>query len=572
MNKNLKKAVALLLTVLMAAAMLVPATAAGVPSKEWCDDPVIYIAGDSGDIYYENDTKTFRIDNLFSSSDDEDSDNSKIWEAVANICLPFILEGIAFDKWDNYYDAVEKEIGDLFEAIRLDGNGNVPEGSDSGIGKRAESENAYSMTHDRYERGSEGYGKYGERNYYFYYDWRLDPIEIADQLNEYIEGVCKSTGRSRISISCKCLGTNVVLSYINKYGSDRIKGLGIDVATSKGSEFISGALSGDFGIDGNALARFLRDVEFYYGFEISPVITSTIELLSNTGVLEKMTDVAREQLYDKIEYGIVSALATATFLTFPSYWALVSVEDFDDALYYVFGEKDSEKYKKYEGLIEKVTYYNDTVKVNIDDILASTKQVGADGKSVNLCIVSKYGTQLVPIVEDGSVLGDTFVSVNRSSFGATTSTVYDTLSDEYIASRTAEGKEKYISPDNKIDASTCLFPEYTWIVKGCKHSTYTPEEIRLLLTVIDADKQLTVDDFDWSQYIIYTPSADDSLGEWGTFSKMTKENCNIEQWEANSTLEKPQTKQERIFTLIASLLKWLTTIFQLITQLIGSAN
>lgn len=568
MNKNLKKIVALLLTVLMVAVYILPASAANVPTKIWCDDPVIYIAGDSGDIYYENDTKTFRIDDLFSSSGDEDDDNSKIWEAVANITLPFILEGIAFDKWDNYYDAVEKEIGDLFEAIRLDGNGNVPEDSDSGIGRVAMETNAYSMTHDRCSTSPESYGKYSERTYIFNYDWRLDPIEIADQLNEFINGVCASTGHEKISISCKCLGTNVVLSYINKYGSSKIKGLGIDVATSKGSEFISGALSGSFGIDGNAIARFLKDVEFYYGFSISPVITSTIELLANTGVLDKMTDVAREELYCKIEYGIVSALATSTFLTFPSYWALVSAEDFDNALYYVFGEKDSKKYKQYEGLIEKVTNYNNTVKVNIDDILKSTK---SGGNNVNLCIVSKYGTQLVPIVEDGSVLGDTFVSVNRSSFGATTSTVYDTLSDEYIEKAVSEGKGKYISPDKKIDASTCLFPEYTWFVKGCKHSTYTPEEIRLLCTVIDANEQLTVDDFDWSQFVIYTPSADDSLGEWGTFSKMTKDNCNIEQWEANAELEKPQTKQERIFTLIASLLKWLTTIFALLSQLINSA-
>lgn len=561
MKKSLKKAVALLLTMLMVLPLALPAAAINKPTKEWCDDPVIYIAGDSGDIYYENDTKTFRIDNLFSSGDGESDLAKKITEAAVNISIPFILEGLTSDKWDNYYAAVEKEISELFSAIRLDGNGNVPESSDSGIGKKAEAENAYSMTHDRATDG-----KYHERSYYFYYDWRLDPIEIADQLNEYIEGVCKSTSRNKVSITCKCLGTNVVLAYINKYGSSRLKGLGIDVSTSKGSDFISGALSGDFGIDGSAIARFLKDIEFYYGFSISPVITSTIELLSNTGVIDSLTDVARKELYSKIEYGIISAIATGSFLTFPSYWALVSQEDFDDALVYVFGEEGSAKRKEYAGLIEKITNYNDTIKVNIDDILASTKK----DDDVNLCIVSKYGTQLVPIVEDGSVLGDTFVSVNKSSFGATTSTVYSTLSETYISEIVAQGKGKYISPDKKIDASTCLFPDYTWFIKGCKHATYTPEEIRLILTVIDADHQLTVDDFDWSQYIIYTPSEDDSLGEWGTFSKMTKDNCNIEQWEPNYELEKPQTKQERIFALIASLLKWLTTIISLITELIAA--
>lgn len=566
MRKNLRKMLAVFLAVLMISSLAMPAAATGKPTKMMCDDPVIYIAGDSGDIYYENDTKKFRIDDLFSSDDSEEDDSSdRIWEAVANILLPFVLEGIAFDKWDNYYAAVEKEIGDLFEPIKLDSNGNVPETSDSGIGKAAQADLEYSKTHDRNSNG-----KYDERAYYFHYDWRLDPIEIAEQLNDFINGICTATGREKVSITCKCLGTNVVLAYINKYGTSKLKGLGIDVATSNGSEFISGALSGDFSIDGHAIARFLKDVDFYYGFTISPVITSTIELLANTGALDALTNVAREKIYAKIEYGIISALATGTFMTFPSYWALVSADDFDDALYYVFGKENSEKRVKYAGLIEKITVYNDTVKKNIDDILRMTKQPDENGETVNLCVVSKYGTQLVPIVKNGDVLGDTFVSVNRSSFGATTSTVYDTLTKDYIADRVALGYGKYISPDQKIDASTCLFPDYTWFIKGCKHASYTPEEIRLILTVIDANEQLTVDDFDWSQYIIYN-ATDDLSGEWGTFEKMTEDNCDIEQWEADSTLERPQNKQERIISLVISILKWVTTILILTTEIINSA-
>lgn len=77
----------------------VPAFAAGMPNKWGCDDPVIYLSGDSNDIYYDNDSKTFRIDDLFDSSEGEngDTDYSSIYEATANILLPFILEGIAFD-------------------------------------------------------------------------------------------------------------------------------------------------------------------------------------------------------------------------------------------------------------------------------------------------------------------------------------------------------------------------------------------------------------------------------------------------------------------------------------------
>jgi len=105
-----------------------------------CETPTIYIGGDSDRIYYNNDRESFKIDDILaflggSDEEEEEEDDGAFFEATFNILIPFILEGVTSGKWDNYYAAVEKEIGDLFEPIRLDENGNVPKGSDSGIGK-----------------------------------------------------------------------------------------------------------------------------------------------------------------------------------------------------------------------------------------------------------------------------------------------------------------------------------------------------------------------------------------------------------------------------------------------------
>ncbi|MDD6022455.1 MAG: hypothetical protein PUB94_07405 [Oscillospiraceae bacterium] len=549
----MKKIISFLLVLCFIFSSTTAALAATVTPDDYCEDPVIYIGGDSDLIYYNNDTQTFRIDDILGSvKTDDDESKDKIYEATANILLPFILEGISFGKWDNYYAAVEKEIGDLFEPIRLDKNGNVPEGSDSGIGQEAKNDRQWKMTHNL----ADANGMYSEKTYTYRYDWRLDPIELADDLNEYIEGVKRATGHSKVSLDCKCLGTNVVLAYINKYGTGSIKGLGIDVATSNGADFLSGIISGDFGIDGNSFVRLFDDLNvFGRNFSISPLVTVTIELLANSGVLDNLSEVARKTIYGQIEYGIISALATATFLTMPCYWALVTTEDFDDALVYVFGEEGSEKRQEYAGLIEKITVYNDTVKKNVDKILLSTKIPDKDGKTVNLCIISKYGTQMVPLLKDGSVLGDQYVSANKSSFGATTSTIYDTLSDEYIAQREAEGLGKYISPDKQIDASTCLFPDYTWFIKGCSHGFYSTEERQLILTTIDADRQLEIDDFDWTQFIVFDHPT-------RTFEAMTEENCHNENWEADENIEKPKTKSQRLFSFIITLIKWIETFFE----------
>lgn len=552
----MKKLISILLVLCMVFAGAVPAFAGYAEIKDATDDPVIYIAGDSGSLYYDNDTKEFCIDKASNLLNNGEGDKKeKIYEATANILLPFILEGIATNKWDNYYAAVEKEIGELFEPVRLDGNGNVPEGSDCGIGKEAKADRERKMSHDY----ADSNGKYGEYTYHYKYDWRLDPIELADDLHEYIEGVKRATNRSRVSIVCKCLGTNVVLAYINKYGTDSIKGLGIGVATSNGADFLSGAISGDFAIDGNGLVRLGRELAVTKNFSIHPLILATIELLANTRVIDTLTATMRKLVYSKIEYGIISALATSTMMTFPCYWALVTPEDFEDGLNYAFGKEGSEKRQQYAGLIEKITVYNETIKKHVNDILLSTKVPGKDGKTVNLAIVSKYGTQMIPVIKDEGVLADNYVSVSKSSFGATTSTIYDTLSEEYIAERTAAGYGKYISPDKQIDASTCLFPDYTWFIKNCEHGNYPWEEKRLVLAVIDANEQLTTEDFKYTQFSMFDYSTD-------TLSKMTEENCNDNYWTADKELEKPQSKRELLVSFLRSLLKWLKTLFETLTE------
>lgn len=546
----MKKILSVLLALVMIFSLAMPAFATRATVKAGV--PVIYISGDSNRIYYDNETKSFAIEDVFEIFSEDDSEEGSVKEAVLNIMYPFIVKGILTDNWDDYYEAFYKELNDKFEPVKLDENGNVH--NDSGISSEQKADLLNAMTYDRADKN----GQYQEDTYKFHYDWRLDPIELADQLHEYIEGVKKASGHDKVGISVRCLGCNVVLAYINKYGTDSLKGVGIDVSTSMGADFLSGMVSGDFGIDGNAISRIIVDLaerDKKYS-EVLQFATATIDLLSNTGVIGTLSKVAREQLYSKIEYGVISAISRATFLTYPCYWALITTEDFDSALNYVFGFPGDEKRETYKGLIEKITNYNETIKKNVTPIV---KQIEDNG--VNLCVVSKYGIQMAPTLKDGSILGDEYVSAARSSFGATTSTVYDTLSEKYIKAQTEKGLERYISPDKKVDASTCLFPDYTWFFKGVPHGYYTREETDLIMTVIDADIQLTVNDYPLTQFISYDfPNR--------TAYPMTEENCSNENWVADEKTDRPKTEDEKLTSFIRSILNWLRAVFNLFTSLI----
>ena len=222
---------------------------------------------------------------------------------------------------------------------------------------------------------------------------------------------------------------------------------------------------------------------------------------------------------------------------------------------YVFGPEGSEKRKTYAGLIEKIENYNTVIRKNYDTII---KSISTEENGVKFGAVSKYGFQILPICQSYDIVSDQFVSVNHSSLGATTSTIFDTLSDDYIAERIAAGKADYISPDKKVDASTCAYPESTWFMKNVSHSEYTTFERKLLYDVITADEQITcgaeVDGLTYSRFLVYDYDTD-------IMTTMTEENCNTENWKAEEKLEKPEGPLARVFVFLKAFINWLIDLF-----------
>ena len=287
-------------------------------------------------------------------------------------------------------------------------------------------------------------------------------------------------------------------------------------------------------------------------FNVNELITEIIDMLSKAGVFMGISTVTKETIYYQVVKGVTSALALSTFFTFPSYWAAVKSEDYEEAKLYVFGPEGSEKRQKYAGLIAKLDNYDKNVRRKIPAIMNEINDNG------NLGIIAKYGVQMVPIVESRNAVADQFASVTCASYGATTSNIYGTLSDEYIARRVEEGKGKYISPDKQIDASTCQFPDQTWFVKGAKHSQWTEYESEILSNIVFADRQLTVDDSPLSQFIVFDIETKES-------SAMTEENCDTYYWDANQKADEPESGAARLFFFIISFFK---VVMRVISNLI----
>ena len=292
----------------------------------------------------------------------------------------------------------------------------------------------------------------GDGKYVFKYDSRLDPVDLAKELDEYIGWVKEDTGSDKVELVGSSFGSSVELAYISEYGADSLDSILFCVPSMEGINFVSQLFTGDFHFDADAVEAFASNAVG------NDAVTTILQLLNESGILRLLIDTTVEPLLkialkNALHDGIHDILATH-----PAMWAFVKEEYFDDAMDYVFGnDRDT-----YSELIEKVTYYNDNIKIKDREIL---QNVIDDGHHVS--IICKYNMPPFPFTYEGNFMGDGFVETSVASLGATCAMNGESFKDDYKQKLYPE--KNYMSPDWCIDASTCFLPNNTWFVKDLAH-------------------------------------------------------------------------------------------------------
>ncbi len=177
----------------------------------------------------------------------------------------------------------------------------------------------------------------------------------------------------------------------------------------------------------------------------------------------------------------------------------------------------------------------------------------AEEYGVEVGIIASYGLCNPPLGVHQDETGDVLVGIQDASFGATASGLYDTLSQEYIDERIALGYGDYISPDGKIDASTCVFPETTWFVKN-RHHDYEGAA-RLIAEYFTQFSNVTAssNNKNISRFLVHDNDAP------GQVVNMTAENCADGPW-ITDVVQKPTIKS--IFNAFIDFIKTLFEFFK----------
>lgn len=437
-------------------------------------------------------------------------------------CLEKLVLGFISGDYEDYGEEFNKALAPVFEKVRLDQNGEASDGSTP--------KNHWSTV--GVSKKQSGYGMW---TYRFWYDWRLSPVTSAAELKGYIDRVTEATGKDKVQLVGRCYGANVIQAYLALYGDHAIKNVS-DVAyyssSAMGIDFMSALFAGELTLDPTAVENF---AEFYVENEnliedpvVEALIFSLVELFNQVKVLGYGTELL-EDAFNAFKYDLVPDAVLNSVGSWPSYWAMVTPELYEKAKAFIFDGREQE----YAKFIEKTDYYYNNVALTVEETILSLKSEG-----INFCFFSKYGFPDFPLYEGATADGDSYTTLERQSFGATSADFGKVLSEDYISS--LEDKA-FLSPDLKVDASTGLLPETSWFFKNLHHNDFsclhsmTLEIMRYDLTVLDGK---------FPQYY---------NNEDGTLIPITGTDADAE--------KAPDSP-------LASLLKFITALFRLLTNII----
>ena len=479
--------------------------------------PVIYVRGQGTPIYSADGEQIYPLD----------VEDGYLSDAV-KACMPSFLDAVRNDTWDVYCDNLYNAVYPIFEEIALNKNGEVTDGS--GI----------DWTWSRSTlKDTKKNGTYGVQDYMFYYDWRLDPFAVADDLARYIDDVLYVTKQKKVNIIGRCEGACVVQAYLSAYGTSKINDYCLYSQAVSGVNTVSGTFSGKIKLDAASIDRY---ADYYLDLDnkmIDELLGATIDLAVATNGLNLATNYING-IYQKAYASVLPRLVLATYGTMPGIWAMVATDDFDEAMELNFAGKE----KEYSGLINKINYYHRNVKVCFESKLQEYKRGGMD-----IMVVSKYGFQSAPLFQNNEEISDGAATVTRTTMGAKTCLVGQQLDADYIAAREKAGYGAYISADKQVDMSTCLFPSQTWIVKGLEHKIFPVCVEELISAFFITDGKMNIHSYDvFPQFLVYDEAQD-------KMEPMTEENSSVQSW------------QETGF--FGALLRFFRSIIQMFAKLLG---
>jgi len=334
---------------------------------------------------------------------------------------------------DKFLNSVKDILWDMLGPVRMDENG----------------ESVFAITDD----GS----SYQDENIYSdtiwcHLDWRLDPMDNAEKLQEFID-YCKEKRRvDKFHLKGMSSSGTILMAYLEIYGTDDVASAVFDVSMHNGTTLFGELAKRQLHIDTEAFGKLnIPNIASTSLPDLQPALRILYESGLLDFVLKLLFGVANLDL-GRVHDEILIPL----FFMMPIFWSYVPAKDFEAAK-----EALLQGNPKYAKLVEKIDRYHNEVGSRTDEILLET------AKKVKLGIHASYGLPLIPLVKGAAVQADFMVDTVYASSGATCAPLGSAFGPFYRQQK--KDGHNHISPDRVIDASTCVLPDQTWFASNKLH-------------------------------------------------------------------------------------------------------
>lgn len=427
---GMKKFIAVILSVVMILTVVSPAAVAADGACDCGVLPTIYVGPLGNTDIYEN-----------PGAENEKTLFRPATDTIITLVLklvPSLFGLILFKDYDSFGDSLIDAVNDAMGAMALDGDGNSLPNVDVVIELPTETE------HGR------------DYQYYFHYDWRLDPVEVAGQLDDFVQHVKNLTGHDKVNFRASSMGGVVTLAYFNEYGHKDVDACIFQSCPLLGTDVAGDLLNRKLALDERALLEYATDG--YPPFTAGDTaLWALFNMLYYSGLVDLVYGFA-DDILENLQERVFDELLTPVFGTLLGLWAFVPDCSYESAKAINLDPETQ------AGLIAKADYYHYQIQCRADEILNEAIDNG-----VRIMIVAGYNIQRTPLVESLNNNSDATVDTKYASAGATVAPLNETLGEDYVQACTDCG-HNHLSPDGVIDASTCILPEHTWFIKDMLHS------------------------------------------------------------------------------------------------------
>lgn len=361
-----------------------------------------------------------------------------------------------------------------------------------------------------------------DKVYVYTYDWRIDPVESAIGLNEFIQGVKEQSHRDRVSIISEGYGSTVATTYLAECYEDATAD--VDNFVTVNSAFEGTSLIGDLFTGrlirqynelqnySSAFIRYVNDIPDNPVTASAAWLTDYIlnrnwEIQDFAAQIITMMGHIRDPLYDNYLRDLLK--------NFTGLWAMVPVEYFDEAMDFMFIDDESYSGDYNSEYQEKLQLFKN-YQANAAEILNKAKSEG-----INVSVISCWDIQLVPMGDNKSsedelfglsAQSDGLIDTYYSSFGANTIPLNDV--GAAIQNKEQRYKEGECANHNHvnavydmldpgfdlggiahyIDASTCALPDNTWFIRNMKYGSFEADgnSMDIIEYLATTDKTTTV--------------------------------------------------------------------------------